>query len=303
MFLNELLEEYLYEIETKSFSKRSITGYKNNNLLFFNFLKGEFGITEIEEVKTIHIKKYLNFKQKNGLSASYVNTILKNLRSFFRYCEEEGYIKENPTLKAKWSKEPKVIIKTFSNEEVVRLLDVYKFTTYLNSRNKMIIAMLIDTGVRNTELCNILKSNINDRYIIVQGKGNKERQVSISPLLKKYMIRFDRIREQYFKDKNIQNDNYLLSNTGKALTKEQIERVVKEAGRRANVSENIRCSPHTLRHWYSQQQLRNGLDVYSLSRLLGHETILITKRYLQSIQDEDIVDLSIKTSPLSNLKR
>ena len=75
------------------------------------------------------------------------------------------------------------------------------------------------------------------------------------------------------------------------------------AGKIAGVRDEIRCSPHTIRHWYSQEQLRNGLDVYSLSRLLGHEDITITKRYLQSIKDEDIIDLSLKTSPLMNVKR
>ena len=58
-----------------------------------------------------------------------------------------------------------------------------------------------------------------------------------------------------------------------------------------------------IRHWYSQEQLRNGVDVCSLSRLLGHENITITKRYLQSIKDEDIIDLSLKTSPLMNVKK
>lgn len=64
----------------------------------------------------------------------------------------------------------------------------------------------------------------------------------------------------------------------------------------------IRCSPHTCRHYFAQSQLRNGLDVYSLSRLLGHEDISITKRYLQGMQDENIIEMSIKTSPLMNLK-
>ena len=57
-----------------------------------------------------------------------------------------------------------------------------------------------------------------------------------------------------------------------------------------------------VRHYFAQAQLKNGLDVYSLSRLLGHETVNITRRYLQSINDEQIVEISIGTSPLMNLK-
>lgn len=302
MQLDDILKEFIFDCEVKNFSKRTLKSYRNNNALFHNYLKHEFEITELEQIKAIHIKRYFKFLMKKGLKSTYANGILKTIRAFFRYCLNEEYIEENPVLKVKWQKEGKVIINTFTDEEVINMLGVYKFTTFLSARNKMLIAFLVDTGARNNETCDVLKEDIKDRVILLRGKGNKQRQVGISPLLKKYMIRYERIRNFYFKDKIVKVDNYFLSNTGKPLTIETIERVVREAGRRSNVRKEIRCSPHTIRHWYAQEQLRNGLDVYSLSRLLGHENISITKRYLQSIKDEDIVDLSIKTSPLMNVK-
>lgn len=92
-----------------------------------------------------------------------------------------------------------------------------------------------------------------------------------------------------------------MSFRNKPLTIEAIERVLRIAGEKAKVRSEIRCSPHTCRHYFAQAQLKNGLDIYSLSRLLGHEKIDITKRYLQSINDKDIVELSTTTSPLMNL--
>lgn len=86
------------------------------------------------------------------------------------------------------------------------------------------------------------------------------------------------------------------------MTGEAVERVVKMCGTAAKIRDDIRCSPHTCRHYFAQVQLRNGLDVYSLSRLLGHENITITKRYLQGIKDDSIIEMSVKTSPLMNLK-
>jgi len=74
------------------------------------------------------------------------------------------------------------------------------------------------------------------------------------------------------------------------------------AGEGVKVRKEIRCSPHTCRHYFAQAQLRNGLDVYSLSRLLGHENINITKRYLQGLKDEEVLELGVKSSPLMNLK-
>lgn len=301
--LSYILEEFKFECEVKNYSKRTITSYRNNNAKFHDFLKQEFQVTELEDVKPIHIKNYFKFLLKKGCKPTYTNGILKTIRAFFRFCMEEEYLKENPCLKVKWQREGKVIINTFTDDEIIGMLNAYKFTTYLNARNKMLVAFLIDTGSRNTETCSVLNEDIKERVILLRGKGSKERQVAISPLLKKYMIRYERIKDYYFKDKILKHNNYFLSNTGKALTIETVERVIKKAGEIANVRKEIRCSPHTIRHWYAQEQLRNGLDVYSLSRLLGHESMTITKRYLQSIQDEDIIDLSVKTSPLMNVKR
>lgn len=93
---------------------------------------------EVEEITSKHIKAYLmNFKNK-GLTESYINGIHKNIRSFFRFCVEEGYIdeKRNPVLGVKWMKEPKVIVKTFTDDEVKMMLNSYKGNTFLEMRNK-----------------------------------------------------------------------------------------------------------------------------------------------------------------------
>ena len=93
-----------------------------------------------------------------------------------------------------------------------------------------------------------------------------------------------------------------LSFSCRKLSLEAVERIVKQATEKAKVRPEIRSSPHTCRHYYAQAQLRNGCDVYTLSRLLGHENISITKRYLQSITDNQILELALKTTPLSNIK-
>lgn len=164
------------------------------------------------------------------------------------------------------------------------------------------MALLFDTGIRCLELCQLKRLDVKETVIHVLGKGNKERVVPISPYLKRIMIKYERIRDAYLKDDIIHYDNYFLSSRNKPLTVEAVERVVKIASKGAKVRDDVRCSPHTCRHFYSQAQLRNGLDVYSLSRLLGHEDIAITKRYLQSIKDKDVVELGVKSSPLMNLK-
>ena len=302
MFLQDVIKEFIFEIKLRNYSERTIKGYKNNILKFARYMKNEFEIVEIEEISHVHIKSYLNFLKGNGLTEVYINTILKNLRSFYKYCFTEGYCL-NVALKVGWLRERKTIIKTFSDDEIRKMMDVYNYSSYIHARNKCIMAILIDTGIRNFELCQLKITDIRETVIYIMGKGKKERVVPISPYLKKIMIKYERIREGYLKNNILHYDNYFLSYRNKPLTTEAVERIVRLCGEKVNVNKNIRCSPHICKHYFAQAQLRNGLDVYSLSRLLGHENVTITKRYLQGLKDNEVLELGMKSSPLMNLKK
>ena len=297
MLLEDAVREYIYEIQCRNYTKRTIKGYKNNLLKFTKHLTIEQGVGELEEIRPQHIKEYLNQLRERGLSTTYINTILKNIRSFYKYCYQEGY-SGNVVSKIGWLKEEKPVIKSFSDEQIRKMIKFYNGNSFREIRNKAIISMLVDTGLRNSELCGLRIGDVRETVVFVHGKGRKERIVPISPQLKKLLIKYERVREIYLKDNILHYDNYFLSYRCKPLTVEGVERIVKICGEGIK---GIRVSPHTIRHYYAQSQLRNGLDVYSLSRLLGHSTIDITKIYLQSIQDESIIELSRKTSPLSNL--
>lgn len=301
MLIDDGVKEYIYEIQIRNYTPRTIKGYRNNILRFSQYVKNEWNIADLEEVTPAHIKQYLNSLKEKGRSPIYINTILKNLRSFFKYCYQEGYCM-NIASKVIWLKEKKTVIETFTDNEVKKMIEHWKFSSYLHARNRCIMAVLFDTGIRNFELCELNRLDVKETVIHIMGKGRKERVVPISPYLKKTMIKYERIRDAYLADDILHYNNYFLSSRNKPLTTEAIERVVRLAGEGAKVREEIRCSPHTCRHYFAQAQLRNGLDVYSLSRLLGHENISITKRYLQGLKDSEVLELGVKTSPLMNLK-
>ena len=300
MYLETMLEDYLLELKLRNYSERTIKSARNTNRLYFKWLRSEFGIDEIEQIKKPHIKAYLKYKQEQGLSPVYINGILKYMRMFFRYLVEEEYLDINPVAAVKFQKEEKVIIQSFMPEEVERMIKVYGTDTFLEARNRCIIAMLFDTGIRNFELCSIRCEDIRSNSILIHGKGNKQRVVPISPFLRKCMNKYDMKRCKYIKER-YQDEYYFLSQKGKQLTIETVERIVRNCGEAAGVNKEIRCSPHTCRHTFAQLNIKNGLDVYSLSRLMGHENISITKRCLQSMTDADIVQNAVKTSPLMNL--
>lgn len=305
MLLKELLKEFILELEIKNYSKRTLKSYKNNNLLMFTYLEKEFEVVEVEDVKTPHIKSYIKFLERQGRKTSYINGLLKCFRAFFKYVVEEEIVSLNPMARVGWVREGKVIINTFNNEEVSKMINIFKGRDYIDIRNKTIMAFLLDTGIRNLELCNIRNIDVNENSLTIkQGKGRKDRRVALSPYLRKVIIRYIRCKDNYFKNRIMdENTPFFLSYRFKLLTIEAVERIVRLCGEMANVRKEIRCSPHTCRHYFAQAQLRNGLDIYSLSRLLGHEDIAITKRYLQGLEDENIIEMSVKTSPLMNLNK
>ena len=303
MKLRAVLNEFIYECRIKHFTPQTIKSYYNGNNLLIRWLIDNRNIADIEEVKTTDLKAYVYFKLENGLKETYVNGVIKQMRAFFKYAVENEYIAHNPALKVNWAKESKPLIKTFTDKQAKQLSNAFTNANYLECRNKTIIIMLLDTGIRNNELCILKDISLSDDVLTIFGKGNKERQVGISPVLQKQLSTYIRIRNSYFQDKKKHDDVLFLSRTGRKCTVVAIENILKEAGKRINLDETIRCSPHTCRHFYAQNMVKHGIDVYSLSRLLGHVNISITQRYLESMLNKDIVKRSITMSPLMNIDK
>lgn len=301
MLLDDSVKEFIFECQIRQYTWKTVKGYKNTLEYLATYLKEVHHLTDIEQVNEHHLKAFFAYQINKKCKETYLNGLIKVYRAFYKYLVEQEYVIKNPILKVSWMHEPTNIIKTFSDEEVKRMLNVYPETDYMNIRNKAIMAMLFDTGIRNYELCCLPNDNIKDNYIAIFGKGKKERQVGKSPYLSKILMKYERVKKYYFEFKNIKVDNYFLSRTGRPLTNEAVGRIVHIAGEQAKVSDTIRCSPHTCRHWFAQSQIKNGIDVYSLSRLMGHSNIKITQRYLEGMKDSEIVSQSIKTSPLMNL--
>jgi integrase/recombinase XerD len=190
-------------------------------------------------------------------------------------------------------------LKGFTVGEVKAMIEVFTYKNYFEARNKAIIAVLADCGLRAMELRGLLSVNVKETTILVNGKGNKERYIFISPALKRILIRYERIKRQHFKDK-ITTDHYFLSYKGSEISHVGLDNVIKEAGKRAGIV-NKRVSPHTYRHFFSVQCILNGIGIYTLSKLLGHSEISTTQRYLQSLEDFELIKKAMPCSPLMNM--
>lgn len=295
MVYRDIVKEFLIECEFKGLSKRTIKNYRCHLRLFNEFLE-ESDICKLSDINDSLIKRFILDKKSLGRKISYLNGLIKTLNSFYNYCEEEGY-SENFAKKVKFLRNDNILIKTFTNDEVKKMLSVYSEKDFLSIRNRLILAVLFDTGIRNFELCGIKDSDVKESFIRIFGKGRKERVVPITPYVKRLMIRYERVRNKQIRH----DDGYFLSRTGRNLTIETVENVVRRAGKEAGVRTDIRCSPHTCRHYYAQSCILNGTDIYTVSRLLGHSSISITQVYIKSMMDSDILEVGKAHSPLMNL--
>ena len=111
------------------------------------------------------------------------------------------------------------------------------------------------------------------------------------------MLKYERVRDEYFALKSTDH-SYFLSFHGRQLTNSAVEHIIKRHG---SGIEGVRVSPHTCRHFFAQQQVKMGTDLYTISRLLGHENIQITQTYLNSLRDDEVIAIAKQKSVLMNL--
>ena len=300
MFMKTLYKEFICDCRVRNLAPRTVRNYEKQLDYFLRYLEEVHGIIVLEELKPIHIKQFVLMLQGKHHKPSYINDLLKAVKVMCAYAFGEGYTTELITKRVKNIKEPRVLIHTFSDDEIARMVRYYDGFDYISVRNRLIIMVLFDTGIRVSELINMRGKQIREGYFNIYGKGRKERVVPQSPLVSKWILKYNQVRESYFEFRQA-DENYFLSKNGKPLTPEAITKLLKKAAKDVGVNPLVRISPHTCRHTFAHQELKNGLDLYSLSRLLGHESINITQRYLEAVRDEQVLVSAKKTGVLANL--
>ena len=192
MCLKELRDEFLYDCECRHLAKGSLRNYRASTRFLLEFLERK-QITELENVRPRHLRDLMKEKQDAGNTPRYINDLLKVWRTWFNYLVEEGYLEErdNPAKKVKPLRQPRTIIDTFTAAEMKRMIQFYDGKDFLEVRNKTIIMLLFDTGMRCNEMILMEPEDIKPDYILVKhGKGGKERVVPKSPALSKQLIKY-----------------------------------------------------------------------------------------------------------------
>jgi site-specific recombinase XerD len=206
---------------------------------------------------------------------------------FLRFCAREGWLDERVVSHFDMPKRAHTVIQVFTPEHYTRLVHATEGHP-LSLRDKALLAVLFDTGLRAGELCSLTLSSLflapGASYVRVAGKGRREREC---PLGKKAALALHRYLTRGRPTSTC--PGVFLSRDGKPLTPNAIDRVLYRLRDTAGASffAGVRCSAHSLRHSMAVHFMQQGGDVYVLSRLLGHENVQTTQRYLQAFQARD----------------
>ncbi len=238
---------------------------------------------DLMKLDTEAVYDFLAEKMNEGAEATALNHYIKALN---RWCKFMGW-----DLKFKKYKEYEKPIKIPTLEEVKAMADVFNKRNKEDRLKRMIIVTLAKTGMRNSELCNLKLQNIDwtRRQIIVFGKGGGMRKPRVIPADENFLFgKTYPSLSNYLKHwryppiKSYQNFVFINSK-GRKLNGWFVRKVVKEAGKAIGLDW---IHPHSLRHFYATNLLRNGVNIRVVQKILGHQSIETTARYLHIVNDD-----------------
>lgn len=260
----KVIQMFIITKKVEGCTESTIHYYMGSLKRFFNEIN-----QSLEEITADHIRYYLAIRStRDKLSKTSQDNELRVLKSFFKWCSGEEYIERNPTENIKAVKKEKRIKRPFSETE----LELIRGKTE-NKRDKAIVEVLYSTGVRVSELCRMNINDIVNDEIIVFGKGEKERTVYLNARAKIAISEYLKTRTD--------NETALFvgERTKKRLNKGGVERMIRELGKSAGVSN---CHPHRFRRTAGTIALNRGMPLEQVQQMLGHEDIATTTIYARS---------------------
>ncbi|SER08907.1 integrase/recombinase XerD [Gracilibacillus ureilyticus] len=300
--MEDALSEYKFYCLARNYTEKTMKNKGQEYKQLKRYLVEKRGIQELESITYHDMRSYLYQKQKAGLQPQSIQSMAKQIIAFFNWCIKEEYLTENPMDKVTLPKIPKRLKEGFTKDEVYRMIRCWSDKTFLEARNKTLIAMMSDLGLRAMETRTLTIEDIKDTTILIHGKGNKDRVVFASYQLKRIMMKYERLRKQYLEVKGYDDPHYFLNYKGDPITHATVHNVVKEAATRAGVKD---AHPHKFRHFYAVEVISNekaNIDLFSVSKLLGHSQVSTTQIYLQSLTNEQLKIKANNSSPLAKFK-
>lgn len=260
----------------RGLSQNTVIGYRFDIEKFINYLKDSG--TALRDVTLPILQQFVADMHDVGISPRSQARIVSGLKSFFKYLVMASYMEENPSIMLETPNIGLHLPEVLTLEEIDRLENEIDTSTTEGVRNYAIIETLYGCGLRVSELVNLEISRVflKDKYLMVNGKGSKERIVPMSDMVIDLISDYLKVRGEIIKPGE---ENVLyLSRRGTRLTRQMIFTIIKRLATQAGIKKTI--SPHTLRHSFATHLLEGGANLRAIQQMLGHETIATTEIYL-----------------------
>jgi len=309
--LSELMEYYEVCNRAEGKSPRTIEWYSANLRRFRSYLKDRHLSESMDIIDKQVLRQYVLhlFKSKRfedhpsiqcsneTLSMATVHGHVRTIRAFFSWLVAEGLTEDNIARDLRPPKVAQKAIATLSDEEIMAIVRTLDPNSRFEARNLIIFLILLDTGLRIGELVGLKMQDIhiNEGYMKVMGKGQKERIVPIGNSAQRGLQRY--ILRHRTHPAHAGVDNVFLSACGTPLTRNSMKLMFGRLGQRSGVQ---RLHAHLCRHTFATRFLTNGGDVFTLQRILGHSTLEMVRHYV-NLASNDIIVKHQKCSPLDRL--
>ncbi len=286
--LHSVIAQYIESRRASRYSEHTIRDYQNTFRLFTAFV-GEG--CAFEEITSRTITGFMASEHVQSVTKKTALNYHTALSSLWRWAVENDYASENIVRKVKPPVPEMREIIPFTRSEIIQLLNACSAGRN-PARDHTIILLLLDTGLRASEVGNlrVRDLNVQERRLLVMGKGRKERIVRISPQTLSAL-------KSYLSHRRIQPRSHLfITEQGSPFSRNTLRLLLKRLGQRANVPG---VHAHRFRHTFAINFLRNGGNIYTLQRFLGHTTLDMVRRYL-AIAQVDLDTDHDRASPVAN---
>lgn len=276
----EKFENYLYAI--KNYSKYTVSGYVKDVNNFNTFIKDN---KYANSLATIHNSRVCNYYVSTLVNKNYVaktiNRKISSLRTFYNFLVYEKEIDYNPFKEVKNVKTSKRLPSFIDEDEMITFLESIDERTDLGFRNRTLLELMYATGLRVSEVCSLLVSQVNfyNNIIKVSGKGNKDRILMMyDDIANKLKYYINHTRINLLSKSGINDIKYLFINyKGTPLTPRGVRKILNTQIEKSSINKHV--SPHMIRHSFATSLLNHGADLRSVQELLGHENLSTTQIY------------------------
>lgn len=293
MKLSEAIEGFMLDSQIRNKSESTLEYYAIRLAKFQQFI----GDPPVEQLTTNDLRRYLLYVKEKGLAEWTVLTYYKHIKTFIRWCWQEGMI-QNIIAPIPAPRVSELMPKFLDEVQIKKLFRLLKLDrTRTGLRNYTIFAVFMDTGMRSNELAHLRLEDVslNELHLMITtAKWRKQRPVPISPQLKRILWKYI---ADYRAQLNPRDTDFLFVNhEGRPYKASGIQHMV----RRMLSNIKVKGATHLLRHTFATMYLRSGGDLESLRIILGHTSLSVTQRYTHLVT-EDLVKSHVTHSPLASL--